>query len=171
MNFRFHPETLSRLISSRPGASQVPLFPNGIAKVLLFPEPPNFSALFFIFFRRIRTAGDFPAALTRAQWAGRQRNPGPDGQIRPGGIFFAGRSGHDGGEGLSASNGLLSLPWKAGKMILRTDHLTHFPTNTAAGSAFNVSPGTLFLQYHARWAENDTPDYPPDSIPHKYRGR
>ena len=50
MNFRFHPETLSRLISSRPGASQVPLFPNGIAKVLLFPEPPNFSALFFIFF-------------------------------------------------------------------------------------------------------------------------
>ena len=90
MNFRFHPETLSRLISSRPGASQVPLFPNGIAKVLLFPEPPNFSALFFIFFRRIRTAGDFPAALSRAQWAGRQRNPGPDGQIRPGGIFFRG---------------------------------------------------------------------------------
>ena len=44
------------------------------------------------------------------------------------------------------------------KMILRTDHLTHFPTNTAAGSAFNVSPDTLFPQYHARWAENDTSD-------------
>ena len=35
---------------SRPGASLVPLFPNGIAKVLLFPEPPNFSALFFHIF-------------------------------------------------------------------------------------------------------------------------
>ena len=91
-----------------PGASQVPLFPNGIAKVLLFPEPPNFSALFFIFFRRIRTAGDFPAALTRAQWTGRQRNPGPDGQIRPGGIFFAGRSGHDGGEGAAGE-------WRSGR--------------------------------------------------------
>ena len=44
------------------------------------------------------------------------------------------------------------------KMILRTTHLTHFPTNTAAGSTFNVSLGTLFPQYHARWAENDTSD-------------
>ena len=44
------------------------------------------------------------------------------------------------------------------KMIPQTDHLTHFPTNTAAGSAFNVSPDTLFPQYHVRWAENDTSD-------------
>ena len=66
------------------------------------------------------------------------------------------------------------------KMIPQTDHLIHFyantveghfPTNTAAGSAFNVSPDTLFPQYHARWAENDTSNYPPDSLPHKYRGR
>ena len=56
-----------------------------------------------------------------------------------------------------------------------TTLLTHFPTNTAAGSAFNVSPGTIFPQYHARWAENDTPDYPPDyppdSLLRQYRGR
>ena len=57
------------------------------------------------------------------------------------------------------------------KMIPQIDHLTRFHTNTAAGSTFNVSLGTLFPQYHARWAENDTSDYPPDSLPHKYRGR
>ena len=34
----------------RPAPLAVPLFPNGIAKVLLFPEPPNFFALFFPFF-------------------------------------------------------------------------------------------------------------------------
>ena len=44
------------------------------------------------------------------------------------------------------------------KMIPRTDLLTRFPTNTAAGSTFNVSPGTLFPQYHARWEGNDTSD-------------
>ena len=44
------------------------------------------------------------------------------------------------------------------KMIPQTDLLTHFPSNTAAGSTFNVSLGTLFPQYHARWAENDTSD-------------
>ena len=78
------------------------------------------------------------------------------------------------------------------EMTPQTDLLTRSPTNTAAGSAFNVSPDTLFPQYHARWegndtsdyppdtllrqfcgrwAKNDTPDYPPDSLPHKYRGR
>ena len=44
------------------------------------------------------------------------------------------------------------------KMIPRTTRLTLFPTNTAAGSAFNVSPDTLFPQYHARWEGNDTSD-------------
>ena len=44
------------------------------------------------------------------------------------------------------------------KMILLTTLLTRFPTNTAAGSAFNVSPDTLFPQYHARWEGNDTSD-------------
>ena len=57
------------------------------------------------------------------------------------------------------------------EMILRTTHLTHFSTNPAAGGAFNVSPGTVSPQYHARWEGNDTPDYTPDSLPHKYRGR
>ena len=44
------------------------------------------------------------------------------------------------------------------EMILLTTLLTRFPTNTAAGSTFNVSPGTLFPQYHARWEGNDTSD-------------
>ena len=44
------------------------------------------------------------------------------------------------------------------EMILLTTLLTRFPTNTAAGSAFNVSPDTLFPQYHARWEGNDTSD-------------
>ena len=44
------------------------------------------------------------------------------------------------------------------KMILLTTLLTRFPTNTAAGSAFNVSPDTISRQYHSRWAENDTSD-------------
>ena len=90
MNFRFHPEPLSRLISSRPGHLRCPSFRTGLQRYCFFPNLQIFLHFFFIFFRRIRTAGDFPAALTRAQWAGRQRNPGPDGQIRPGGILFRG---------------------------------------------------------------------------------
>ena len=39
------------------------------------------------------------------------------------------------------------------KMIPQTDHLIHFYANTVEGG------------------KNDTPDYPPDSLPLKYRGR
>ena len=39
-------------------------------------------------------------------------------------------------------------------MIPQTDHLIHFYANTVEGGQ-----------------KNDTPDYPPDSLPHKYRGR
>ena len=56
-------------------------------------------------------------------------------------------------------------------MIPQTDHLTHFYANTAAGSAFNVSPDTLSPQYHARWTGNDPSDYPPDTIFPHLRGR
>ena len=86
MNFRFHPETLSRLISSRPGASQVPLFPNGIAKVLLFPEPPNFSALFFHIFSPDQNRRGLPRGVdagtmgwtTEESGAGRTDSPRRD---------------------------------------------------------------------------------------------
>ena len=65
---------------SRPGASLVPLFPNGIAKVLLFPEPPNFSGLFFDFFSCGRTtrhapdgAGDGATGCTTEESRGKGR--------------------------------------------------------------------------------------------------
>ena len=70
----------NRSRSSRPGASLVPLFPNGIAKVLLFPEPPNFSGLFFDFFSCGRTtrhapdgAGDGATGCTTEESRGKGR--------------------------------------------------------------------------------------------------
>ena len=60
MNFRCPSGTAPTPLFLSPRGSLVPLFPNGIAKVLLFPEPPNFSGLFFDFFSCGRTTRHAP---------------------------------------------------------------------------------------------------------------
>ena len=60
------------------------------------------------------------------------------------------------------------------KMIPQTDLLTHFYTNTAEGGQGMVPQTDHLIHFYANTMEggkNDTPDYPPDSLPHKYRGR
>ena len=68
-----NPEPLRLLSSIAPGTSRTPLFPNGIAKVLLFPEPPNFSQLFLIFFCPNRLANDHHHPPSYCQMSGCQR--------------------------------------------------------------------------------------------------